>query len=140
MINRVIVTGFLATYPLYSTGRDGQPIAIFQLYHRKPKPSDPPDRRYTFPCVILRPETIKVFKAGCQRGDMICVEGSLMARDTPCRKCQDVRLETYINVFSAWNLSRSLNHRYGHSSEDKLVEMADAVLASRANSEFLDIF
>lgn len=140
MINRVFVSGFLATSPVYSTDRKGEPIAIFQLYHRKPKPDDPPDRRYIIPCIITSPTALAIFKSGCKRGDMLCIEGSLVCRDTPCKRCHDPRLEMILLVHCCWNLTRTLAHRYGHSSEEKLAEFADEVLKARATQDFLDFF
>lgn len=140
MINRVFISGFLVTSPIFSTGKDGKPVAVFQLYHRKPRPTEPPERRYVIPCVVTDQRVLELFKAVCKRGDMLCAEGSLVCRDTPCKRCHDPRLEMILLVRTVWNMNRFLNPRYGHTSEEKLAEYADEVLSARSTADFLDFF
>jgi hypothetical protein len=109
MINRVIISGFLAHPPVQQFGNDGRRESYFYLHNARAEGND----QYVIQCMTRADKPLAFLNSGnVMRGDMLIVEGKLLSRQlnnpAPHRaQCVEARIIWPISRFLMVNEPRA---------------------------------
>lgn len=135
MINRQILTGYIATPIRHFRGPEGERRCHFSLHHRCRRPGDPVGEEYIFRVEAMREPVVKLLTGDVRKGDFVCVEGHWVSRSAKCSSCDADRRQYALVADMVYNYTKGMEDQIGEKREQRYAKLSEEMLNARCGEE-----